>query len=63
MTRLESTRRPDRFELEAAARLHRADAWAEAIEAVGQWIDAHMHGLKLRGAPAVLHAVPRHVAH
>lgn len=64
MTRTESTRRPDRFDLEAAARRHRAEAWAGTFEVVGDWIDAHLHGLKLPGAaPAVLHAVPRRAAH
>jgi hypothetical protein len=58
MNRHDATRRPDRFELEAAARQHRAEAWASAFEAAARWMSSHFGATKPHDA-AVLSGLTR----
>jgi len=64
MNRLDATRRPERFELEAAARRHRTAAWVAAFEVAAHWISAHSATAKTpRTAAASLHVLPHRAAH
>ena len=56
--------RPDRFELEAAARRHRAEAWTTAFEATAHWIRMHLAGTgQHETATSLMQTMPRRAAH
>jgi hypothetical protein len=64
MTRYGLLQYPDRFELEAAARHHRSEVWADAIASLGHWVRAPLRAVARREEPAfAFSAAQRRLVH
>jgi len=61
MNRIDHSALPDRFELEAQARIHRTEVVGEAAHVAKQWVESHVRDMVHRVTDVVAHQ--GHAAH
>jgi len=61
MNCIDNTAIPDRFELEAQARIHRTEVVGEAAHVAKQWVESHVRDMVHRVTDVVAHQ--GHAAH